>query len=388
MSNSTAKRKPEKDFPLWQRSDGRWCRKIRGRVFYFGTDKQEALDEWLRVKDYRLAGKEPPPKDAPEALMLEAIVNAYLNSKAADVRAGEFSPKSLQNVYVACEKIVNHFGRRRLITDIGQSDFGEYRDALVSAGYAPNTVAQHTTYAKALFRWAYDAELIPSLPRFGVKFRAGKKASRRRAGKVTPKMFEPPEIRTILGKANPQLKAMVLLGVNCGFGNFDCAELPKTALDLAGGWVTFPRPKTGVERRGALWPETVTAIKAALKVRPAPKNPDDGDQVFLTMFGNRWVRMAPGNANGYSAWQDAVIAAFRDLLKAAKIEAGGRGFYTLRRTFRTIADETNDWPAVNLAMGHVDPTIGGVYRQRIADTRLRAVADHVHVWLFGEGGAE
>ena len=54
-----AKAKPDRDCPLWQRADGRWCRKIKGRVHYFGTDKDAALEEWARVKDDLLAGRTP-----------------------------------------------------------------------------------------------------------------------------------------------------------------------------------------------------------------------------------------------------------------------------------------------------------------------------------------
>ncbi|MFH1268808.1 MAG: hypothetical protein ABIK89_24035 [Planctomycetota bacterium] len=46
-------------------------------------------------------------------------------------------------------------------------------------------------------------------------------------------------------------------------------------------------------------------------------------------------------------------------------------------------DETLDFPAVNLIMGHVDRTRGATYRERIADERLVAVVKHVHKWLFG-----
>ena len=57
------------------------------------------------------------------------------------------------------------------------------------------------------------------------------------------------------------LKAMVLLGINCGFGNTDCANLPLTALDLDRGWLNYPRPKTGTNRRCHLWPETGAALR-------------------------------------------------------------------------------------------------------------------------------
>jgi hypothetical protein len=41
-----------------------------------------------------------------------------------------------------------------------------------------------------------------------------------------------------------------------------------------------------------VWPEVrkaVKAIRAAMKVRPEPQDPDDADLVFLTTTGQRWV---------------------------------------------------------------------------------------------------
>lgn len=76
-------------------------------------------------------------------------------------------------------------------------------------------------------------------------------------------------------KADPALKAMVLVAANCSFGQSDIVNLPKSALDLDSGRIDFPRPKTGVRRRCPLWPETVEAVRASIEIRPAPKNSDD-----------------------------------------------------------------------------------------------------------------
>ena len=54
-----------KDFPLSiHKGSGYWCKKVRGRVFYFGKVSDDpkgvkALDEWLRVRDDLIAGREP-----------------------------------------------------------------------------------------------------------------------------------------------------------------------------------------------------------------------------------------------------------------------------------------------------------------------------------------
>ena len=83
------------------------------------------------------------------------------------------------------------------------------------------------------------------------------------------------------------------------------------------------------------------------------------------------------------SWVDRLSARFSRLLKRLELNRPRIGFYTLRRVFRTIADETRDFPAIDLIMGHRDPTMGGHYRERISDERLTAVSDYVRNWLFG-----
>ena len=54
-------KKPTPDFPLTPRRDGRWVKKIRGKVHYFGSgsDPDEALRDYLARKDYIYAGVDP-----------------------------------------------------------------------------------------------------------------------------------------------------------------------------------------------------------------------------------------------------------------------------------------------------------------------------------------
>ena len=59
-------------------------------------------------------------------------------------------------------------------------------------------------------------------------------------------------------------------------------------------------------------------------------------------------------------------------------------FYNLRHTFRTIADESKDPPAIDAIMGHTDQSMGSRYRERIDDARLLAVVNVVRSWLWPE----
>jgi hypothetical protein len=91
------------------------------------------------------------------------------------------------------------------------------------------------------------------------------------------------------------MKALILLGINCGFGNADWGTLPLSAVNLESGWVDYPRPKTGIARRCSVWPETIEAIKKALVTRPAPKKAEHASLVFLTKYGQPWAKLSTDN---------------------------------------------------------------------------------------------
>src|SRR5262249_5057649 len=174
----------------------------------------------------------------------------------------------------------------------------------------------------------FDAGLIERPVRYGPAFRKpSKKVLRKARNERGVRMFEAPELRKILDAAGTQLKAMILLGANCGFGNADCGNLPQAALDLDGGWVNFPRPKTGIQRRAPLWSETVAALREALTSRPTPKDEADADLVFITKYGGRWFK---------GTYDNPVSKEMGKLLKELGIRRKGLNFYALRHTFETV----------------------------------------------------
>ena len=107
---------------------------------------------------------------------------------------------------------------------------------------------------RSIFKFAYDEQLIPKPVFYGRGFESPTKATVRKARNAKPKkLFKAEQIRLLLADASPAMKAMILLGINCGFGNTDCAMLPKQAIDFNRAWIKYPRPKTGIERRCSLW---------------------------------------------------------------------------------------------------------------------------------------
>jgi integrase len=382
--------KPHPDFPLFPHATGRWAKKIRGRFCFFGKVADDpkggtALALWLERKDDLLAGRTPRPKV--EGFTLRELLDRYMVSKRHLLDSREISPKHFAELYATCKRVGDAFGLDRLVIDLGPDDFERLRKTIASQ-WGPVRLGNEVQRVRSVFKFALESGLIEKPVLFGPGFkRPSRKVLRQNRAKGGLRMFEAADLRAILDKATQPLKAMILLGINCGYGNSDVANLPTKALDLQRGWATFPRPKTGIERRCPLWPETVEAIREAIDQRHKPKSPADAGMAFITIRGQRWEKLGvsePDKDTGKITItnNNPVTQEFGKLLKALKLTQRGRGFYGLRHTFETVAGDSRDQVAVNAIMGHIDATMAANYRERIDDDRLKAVVDYVHAWLF------
>jgi integrase len=244
---------------------------------------------------------------------------------------------------------------------------------LIQAGSSANTINNRIAAVKAMYNWALDNEVIDHLPRL----RALKKITPKKAEKPT---FTADQIRVLLENASVEMRAMIWLGINCGFGCTDCAELKWRDLDLERGRVTFPRGKTGIGRNLPLWPETVRALQEV---------PRRGELVFYTRGGNPWVRMILSRQEDGTAKytkDDAVTKEFSKLLKKTGTKAPkGVGFYTLRRTAATVAANSGDPFAVQKLLGHADVKMASTYVQNISEQTDRVVNNSRKILIEGGG---
>jgi integrase len=373
--NSTCSRKPAKptsDFPLFAHATRRWAKKIRGRLHYFGpwNDPDAALQKYLDQKEALHRGL--TPADTQESLTVFRLCAKFLTTKKRLLESAELSPRSFADYGATCKRMVKAFGKHRLVADLRPDDFERLR-AKIATTWGPMRTGNEINRVRVVFNYAYKNGLIEKPMVYGEGFRRpSKKTLRKHRADQGPKMFQADEIRRMLDAAGQPLGTMILLGLNCGYGNSDVSTLPLSCLDLAGSWLTYARPKTGVDRRCPLWPETVTALRQWLAVRPTPKDTKHADLVFITRWGGSWATDPA-----------AVTKEVRKLL--TKLGIGGhRNFYCLRHTLQTIGDEARDFLAVRHIMGHVGADIADEYREKISDERLRAVTDHVRSWLFAK----
>lgn len=232
--------------------------------------------------------------------------------------------------------------------ELGVADLAEYKRSLAH-GCARSTAKVRWDTAIAVVRYGQDLGVVPD-------FRITRDLRRIRGGQPFRRVWRNGEIHRMVDAADPQVRACILLGINLGYGNRDCARLKPT--DICGNIVDACRHKTGGERRGWLWPETLAALQRC----PPP-------------FVNERGKPLVGDANDY------LRPRFKAMLKACGIAADGRGFYSFRRSYRTAVDSHWDRPAIDLTMGHATPGMGHRYVAWIDDDRLCSVSVHARVRL-------
>lgn len=375
-SHSTSPAKPAKpypDFPLFAHATKRWAKKIRGRLVYFGPwdNPDAALARYLEQKDALHAGL-TPASDTSDALTVHGLAAKFLQTKKQLLQTGELASRSYEDYGATCKLLIKAFGKNKPVAGLRPEHFEKLRTRLAK-NWGPVRLGNEINRVRVVFSYAYKSGLLERPMIYGEGFRRpSRKTLRQHRAKQGVKLFEADELRRILDAAGQPLKAMVLLGVNCGYGNADVGTLPLDALDLAGGWATYGRPKTGIARLCPLWPETVDALQEWLAMRPKPKTPEHAGLVFLTVRGDTWAKSN----------SDRTLSKEMAKLLAKLGINGHRNFYTLRHTTQTIGDEARDFLAVRSIMGHATSDIADAYRERISDERLQAVAEHVRRWLF------
>jgi integrase len=391
--------KPYPSFPLTAHPNGQWCKKIRGKVHFFGVwaDPDAALASYLRVAADLHAGREPMSVSS-GGLTVKEMGNEFLTYQAERLSSGQISARWFED----CRRVVRHFARSmgvsRLASSLVAPEFQRYRRVLATQGLCGtqalgvHALSRAVGIVRSMFKWADETGLVEHTPRWGrafarasaAEFRRSRAKHEREYGK---RIFTAEQARALIDAASPTLQAAILLGINGGFGNSDCAALPISALNLYAGLVDFERPKTAVARLVPLWPETVAALRTLLATpRVAPANDAIARLVFRTEAGLPLVRQVISK-HGDGELQrtthiDRLSDWFDELLAAKKLKRRGIGFYTLRHTFRTWADETNDQHAIHLIMGHAIPGMSDIYVEEVGIERLRMVVDHVRSKLW------
>jgi integrase len=249
---------------------------------------------------------------------------------------------------------MSFLGHGRRIKDISTLDLQNYKRKLQKQYNSGHRLNLHISNLKTLFHWAKKNDILQRIPNIDA-------VSRSKIINKQRRIFTHDEIGKLLDVADTQMKAMIWLGLNCGFGCTDCSGLQWKHLDFTNGRVVFPRGKTGIPRDLPLWPETIEALKAV---------PKKGKFVFYTAKGNPFVRNVlkiDANGNEQYSLLNSIATKFSRMTKRAGLNfPKGTGFYTLRRTAATMAARSGDPFAVQRLLGHVNLLMATRYVQDVS----------------------
>ncbi|CAB4178015.1 XerC Integrase [uncultured Caudovirales phage] len=324
--------KPHKDYPLSAHANGQWCKKVRGKIHYFGRwdDPQAALLLWLREKDYLLSGVAPPGS----GVKMVDVLNTVLEDRRLSVEAGDITRSHWNALRNMAAAIIGFLGKDSPAELLPQ-DWSRMRSHW-AATLKPSSVAKWVANVRGMMTYAHGMEYIPA-PKFGPAFVRPTQRSIREAASTRDRVVTREQYAAMLANADGLQRCCLLLALNLAYGQHDLATLTPDMVSPE-GIVKHPRPKTGVRRWGALWPES------------------------LVMLGELFRRRVSENA-------------IRWALDKSMVD--GHTPYDLRHTFATVADQSTDSRAVDCVMGHSGGIVREGYQHGIDPARLRAVSEFV-----------
>jgi integrase len=365
------KRKTRSDkFPLTLHPTGQYCKKIKGRIHYFGTDKKKALQRYLEQAAYLHGGQNRTIAESNGATSIKELCDLYLQYQHGKVLAGELTPRHYSDQMRSLGQLACFLGEGRKISNISTLELQNYKRRLQNRYGSAHRLNLHLGTMKAMFHWARKNDILEHIPNIDAVSK-GKIVHQERF------TFDLREVTKLLSVANVKMRAMIWLGLNCGFGCTDCARLKWDDLDFEHNRVKLARSKTGVPRNLPLWPETIRALHEV---------PRSGPLVFYTEEGHPWVRTVTRiQDDGSSKYTtvNAIASMFGRILKKTKISVPkGTGFYTLRRTAATLAARSGDPFAVQRLLGHVNLEMATRYVQDLS-AQTDGVIENSRQYLVG-----
>ncbi len=154
-SKRSKPKKPYPSFALTAHANGQWCKKIRGKVHFFGVwaEPDAALDRYHAVAADLHAGREPTLSVASPELIVKELGNQYLAYQMERLATGEIGGRWFED----CRRVVRHFARRsgtgREVRSLAAADFQRYPlvRAIVKKGHRGEI--KKVTYADRLGAW-------------------------------------------------------------------------------------------------------------------------------------------------------------------------------------------------------------------------------------------
>lgn len=317
-------------FALTKHVNGQWCRRVDGKLRYFGTEYDTALRKWYEAAHLRSG--EP----------VAEVARRWLRWKETQ----SLSNHTLEGYRWGADMVQSWFGDNRWTASIEPSEVERFVSGAGGVWRRRNLIVMF----RSMISWGSEMGYCER-PRGMKLWKGPSERELRRARRGERALWRPEEIRQLASAGTLRGRLMALCGINLGYGTGDLCSSPHVEDEYVGG----PRPKTGVPRLGWLWPET-RALWEECGGLPMGR---------------------PRSGHVYVLWQRHV--------EACGVDPLCRRHYDLRATLRTMMSDGMDVEAARLVMGHESNGVERFYLRRIARERVRTLLQDVRTLIFPPG---
>lgn len=127
--------KPYLEFPLTAHQNGQWCKKIKGKIWFFGVweNSEDALRKYLDEVDEIQAGRDSRKTVvvglSSSELTAYDLCNLYLERQQRRADSGEVTRRNFSDNLKACTRFIGHFGKFTRAASLRAADFSAYNAA-------------------------------------------------------------------------------------------------------------------------------------------------------------------------------------------------------------------------------------------------------------------
>jgi hypothetical protein len=161
----TSKRKTRSDkFPLTLHPTGQYCKMIKGKIRYFGTDKKKALERYLAQATYLHGAQSLLQKASNGKMTLKQLCGLYLQYQHSRVLARALTPKHYNDDIDSLGRLMSFLGQGCKIESISTLDLRNYKRKLQSAYASVDRLNLNISDMKAMFHWARRNDVLETIP--------------------------------------------------------------------------------------------------------------------------------------------------------------------------------------------------------------------------------
>jgi hypothetical protein len=133
---------------------GQYCKKINGKIHYFGANKKQALERYLEQATYLHGGQNFAQKASNGSMTLKELCDFYLEYQHSKVLSGDLVARHHNDQIRSLNRLISFLGKGRRIKSISTLDLQNYKRKLQIAYGSAHRLNLNIGVVKAMFHWA------------------------------------------------------------------------------------------------------------------------------------------------------------------------------------------------------------------------------------------